>query len=734
MLNSSSLNVIQAGDNTPHATHENTNKKTNKALERKPLTKNRNRDTMPTPLDQSGFNCLLKTCNACHYRLPKEDYFGNHWAKSETDEFSRCKTCVKAGIFIVNESDPDLFWVGWPKCPIQMLLERGWYPNSNPPNAEVEPEKIGEAVLTMPDHKWLLENFEIAGHYGYGGIAEGLCCMPGCVKECDLRVCSHCHKSRYCSVEHQGLHWRLHKEAAADDDDDDGDDDAEESVIDISSPVKPAQTLDISIPVREQMEHLQQEKRQQQRQRQHQLQHQHPLPHKEGIQPPNVRLVEPEDQELATKFSYAVLHEFGSCSFAETDRQGKRKGLEIGFAGLECLHCHGADRKGGRFFPSTIKTMADTKKTLISIQNHLFKCEKCPESTKAEILLLHQSHETERKRQKYGSQKAFFLRIWCRLHGDASNSRKLCGPNTARFGLPKIPSIDTSQIPQKKFFPSTGTLQTNTSIPKNGVHIPKNGVPQKMFLPAMFGPLQVPNNGTSQTNIPNNGVRQKKLLPAMLGPPKVPNNGTSQTNGPKNDVPQNKLLPASLPARLGPLMMPNNGMSQTNGPKNGVPQNTLLPERFGPPKITQTNGPKNGVPQNKFLPARLGPPTMPNNDTLQTNGPKNGVPQNTFNKFLPLIPNKSSICSIPYPRSIAFPQNTFLPAKLPNNGMPNIPQNTFIPLMPNKGSISSISSIKDCPSSKDPPSNGILQNRLPVKKPSSGIPSNGMPQNRVGPA
>ena len=131
-----------------------------------------------------------------------------------------------------------------------------------------------------------------------------------------------------------------------------------------------------------------------------------------------MRLVEPSDRAVATGFSFAVLSEYTLCTFAETDRQGKRKGLSIGFPGMKCYHCNGTDRKGGRFFPSTIKTMADTKKTLISIHNHIMKCPKCPEEVKEEILRLRHLHDEERYQQKYGSQKKFFLNIWSRIHGE----------------------------------------------------------------------------------------------------------------------------------------------------------------------------------------------------------------------------------------------------------------------------------------------------------------------------
>lgn len=124
------------------------------------------------------------------------------------------------------------------------------------------------------------------------------------------------------------------------------------------------------------------------------------------------------DKSLATKFSYAVLYEVESCSFENRDRTGKRRGLELGFRGLACRHCKGFTKKiGGRLFPSTIKTMSDTQKTLIPLYNHLIKCPSVPNETKEHLRSLKDLHESERKGKSYGSQKALFTEVWRRLHG-----------------------------------------------------------------------------------------------------------------------------------------------------------------------------------------------------------------------------------------------------------------------------------------------------------------------------
>lgn len=127
-------------------------------------------------------------------------------------------------------------------------------------------------------------------------------------------------------------------------------------------------------------------------------------------------LVTPDDQPFSTTFSYELLNQMQCCVFTEADRLGKRKGLPPGFPGLACRHCFGG-YGSGRFFPSSIKTLSDTSKTLNVLHNHMMRCRKCPESVRDELERLRTSHDAERAKMKFGSQKAFFARIWERLHG-----------------------------------------------------------------------------------------------------------------------------------------------------------------------------------------------------------------------------------------------------------------------------------------------------------------------------
>jgi hypothetical protein len=127
-------------------------------------------------------------------------------------------------------------------------------------------------------------------------------------------------------------------------------------------------------------------------------------------------LVSIHDKPYSTGFSYHLLSQMQPCVFTEADRLGKRKGLPPGYPGLACRHCFGG-YGSGRFFPSSIKTLSDTSKTLNVLHNHMMRCRKCPADVRELLEKLRGTHDDERSKMKFGSQKAFFARIWDRLHG-----------------------------------------------------------------------------------------------------------------------------------------------------------------------------------------------------------------------------------------------------------------------------------------------------------------------------
>jgi hypothetical protein len=131
-------------------------------------------------------------------------------------------------------------------------------------------------------------------------------------------------------------------------------------------------------------------------------------------------ILQESDRKLGTNFINAIVDELEVAFFCNRDRKGKRSALPIRFPGLACRHCKGFSkgRKGGRYFHSSIKTMSDSKKSLLAMYHHLLGCERCPYWTKTLIYSLYDDHMKIRKEEdkRHSTQRAFFRRIWAHLH------------------------------------------------------------------------------------------------------------------------------------------------------------------------------------------------------------------------------------------------------------------------------------------------------------------------------
>jgi hypothetical protein len=172
--------------------------------------------------------------------------------------------------------------------------------------------------------------------------------------------------------------------------------------------------------------------------------------------PQSTGVVTPEDESHATAFSYALLSQMQPCVFAEADRLGKRKDLPPGFPGLACTHCF-EGYGSGRFFPSSIKTLSDTSKTLNVLHNHMMRCRKCPVEVREKLISLRKTHDDERSKMKFGSQKAFFARIWDRLHhkDPSCSAKRKFQPSRVQPHFQSFGTLNPSNVAS---FPPTNVL------------------------------------------------------------------------------------------------------------------------------------------------------------------------------------------------------------------------------------------------------------------------------------
>jgi hypothetical protein len=125
-------------------------------------------------------------------------------------------------------------------------------------------------------------------------------------------------------------------------------------------------------------------------------------------------VVEPGDRALVTDYLFLLLDQMETCSFTEEDRAGGRskvKSCPVGFPGMECKHCAG--KAGfGRYFPASLSALTSANSDR-NIYNHVQKCRRCPLSVKQNLVQLR--GEYQRHKNRRGSRKVFFQRVWERL-------------------------------------------------------------------------------------------------------------------------------------------------------------------------------------------------------------------------------------------------------------------------------------------------------------------------------
>ena len=123
-------------------------------------------------------------------------------------------------------------------------------------------------------------------------------------------------------------------------------------------------------------------------------------------------LVTVEDKPTIAGFLYLCMEQIRPCTFTEADRN-KRREKKVGTIGVECKHCSGT-AESRKYFWSNI---AAAESNFVSVHSHLSKCKYVPDEIKTELARLRTLRRTETMSLKVGSQKAFFSRVWARLHG-----------------------------------------------------------------------------------------------------------------------------------------------------------------------------------------------------------------------------------------------------------------------------------------------------------------------------
>jgi len=129
------------------------------------------------------------------------------------------------------------------------------------------------------------------------------------------------------------------------------------------------------------------------------------------------QLVLPEDKACIADFLYVVMEQLQPCRFTEADRN-KRRLKDVGCIGVECKHCAGqVDSR--KFFWSSVSAV---ESNFVSVHTHMLECKSVPQSLKDKLVELKKLRKEQTAALRTGSQKAFFARVWQRLHDKEDES------------------------------------------------------------------------------------------------------------------------------------------------------------------------------------------------------------------------------------------------------------------------------------------------------------------------
>jgi len=158
-------------------------------------------------------------------------------------------------------------------------------------------------------------------------------------------------------------------------------------------------------------------------------------------------LVLPEDKPFIAEFLYVVMEQLQPCRFTEADRN-KRRLKDVGCIGVECKHCAG-QVDGRKFFWSSVNAV---ESNFVSVHTHMMECRMAPDGLKKQLAELKMLRKEQTAALKTGSQKAFFSRVWGRLHGSDGDES-----TTTSVDSPERPPTDEDSMPLMVCRPVTDT-------------------------------------------------------------------------------------------------------------------------------------------------------------------------------------------------------------------------------------------------------------------------------------
>uniref|UniRef100_A0A7S3DR52 Uncharacterized protein n=1 Tax=Entomoneis paludosa TaxID=265537 RepID=A0A7S3DR52_9STRA len=184
--------------------------------------------------------------------------------------------------------------------------------------------------------------------------------------------------------------------------------------------------------------------------------------------PDRLKLVANDDQLLLTDYYYYLMRQLRQCRFAESDRRtrgGKRDTVELGYGGLQCVHCAKLPN-ARKFFWSSVDRLANS---FAEIPGHILKCRACPKETQEALLTLKGTHADQMSRLPRGSQKVYFRRMWRRVH-EEDTARRAPQPQPDPMTPAATNSAPSSEPPRPERLDPFTTEKLNTAMNSPGTH------------------------------------------------------------------------------------------------------------------------------------------------------------------------------------------------------------------------------------------------------------------------
>ena len=156
-------------------------------------------------------------------------------------------------------------------------------------------------------------------------------------------------------------------------------------------------------------------------------------------------LVQYKDRDLVPDSLFVAMLQMKVCYLTQSDRVGCYKTRDLGFVGMCCKHCNGQPGFG-RYFPNSVRSLAQTTTSQTILKHIASKCRFCPPNIRDVVVeLIRQqtireaaaaamtshtiqnviasadtvtssNNQAAASRPRYGSRKIFFHRVWSRLH------------------------------------------------------------------------------------------------------------------------------------------------------------------------------------------------------------------------------------------------------------------------------------------------------------------------------